>query len=109
MATRDSKKRAAQNHRYYLKNKQKFADYREKQREGIRDAIDEARSGGCENCDEDHPACLTFHHRDPSEKEFQISDCRNKLYSLKKLAAEIAKCDVLCRNCHAKVHWKDRP
>src|ERR1017187_10213051 len=57
----------------------------------------------CQSCGEDHPACLHFHHRNPSEKEFGISRGIT-LWSKKKILAEIEKCDVLCANCHAKLH-----
>ncbi len=28
--------------------------------------------------------------------------------SKERILKEIAKCDVLCRNCHAKLHWEIR-
>lgn len=62
---------------------------------------------GCKVCGEKHPAVLTFHHRDPSSKSFGISDGINyNKYSTKKLLVEMEKCDVMCFNCHHKLHWE---
>ncbi len=59
----------------------------------------------CKKCDENHPACLVFHHRDPKTKQFQISAAVGRSFGKNTILAEIEKCDVLCANCHAKVHW----
>jgi transposase-like protein len=60
----------------------------------------------CKYCGENHPAALQFHHRDPKEKEFDVSTfVYHQKGGLKKLEAEIAKCDVLCANCHLKYHY----
>jgi hypothetical protein len=46
---------------------------------------------------------LTFHHRDPTQKKFTIGqNGGNK--TVKQLKAEIAKCDLVCRTCHDKIH-----
>jgi len=55
----------------------------------------------CRNCGEWRPECLQFHHRDPKEKKFNIGEWIKNGVSLETLQAEIAKCDVLCANCHA--------
>lgn len=55
----------------------------------------------CINCNEWRPECLQFHHRDPKQKEFNVSNFIRNGVSLERLQAEIAKCDVLCANCHA--------
>lgn len=55
----------------------------------------------CRNCGEWRPECLHFHHRDPRQKEFNVSEWIRNGVSLETLKAEIAKCDVLCANCHA--------
>mgnify|MGYP001587426185 CR=1 FL=1 len=56
-------------------------------------------------CGESHPACLEFHHRDPSTKLFQVSAFNSHKQNMDVLKVEIAKCDVLCANCHRKLHW----
>lgn len=64
------------------------------------------RGGGCERCGYDEcVAALQFHHRDPNTKEFTIS---GRSWSLERLRPEVAKCDLLCANCHAEVEWNAR-
>ena len=59
----------------------------------------------CKICGEDYYACLDFHHSDPSTKSFGINKINNIKGMTKELALqEVAKCDVLCRNCHSKLH-----
>ncbi len=59
----------------------------------------------CTKCTENHPACLTFHHNDPTKKEHNISDMIHRVWSRKKVLEEMEKCTVLCENCHRKLHW----
>jgi hypothetical protein len=61
----------------------------------------------CMICGEDHPATLDFHHRDPKQKEFSIAKI-SRGYSKEKLKKELDKCDVLCSNCHRKLHYSLR-
>jgi hypothetical protein len=61
---------------------------------------------GCA-CGERHAACLEFHHRDQSQKEAGISALVAKL-DLVGIVAELAKCDVVCANCHKKHHYETR-
>jgi len=56
----------------------------------------------CIQCGESDPRCLSFHHRDPSKKEHNISSLKRCSWELIKV--EIVKCDILCGNCHRKVH-----
>ena len=50
------------------------------------------------------PAALEFHHRDPSQKDFQIS--RMDSVTLTEIVKkELDKCDLLCSNCHKEEHY----
>lgn len=50
-----------------------------------------------------HQAIFEFHHRDPATKEFGItSDGIPRRWQ--KIVAELAKCVMLCANCHREVH-----
>ena len=62
------------------------------------------KGGRCQRCGYDRcPAALQFHHRDPSVKDPDWSSFRS--YRWARLVEEIEKCDLLCANCHAEVHW----
>ncbi len=56
----------------------------------------------CLCCDENFGPCLEFHHKDSSKKEFELSKGIKK--SMEDIDREIAKCIVLCSNCHKKYH-----
>jgi hypothetical protein len=59
----------------------------------------------CTRCGEKDPACLEFHHLDSDEKESAISNAAGAGWSLERLQSEVDKCVILCRNCHAKLHY----
>lgn len=61
----------------------------------------------CKFCGEKEPVCLDFHHRETEQKKFNIGISWHAV-SRKKLEAEVAKCDVLCSNCHRKLHAKEK-
>ena len=60
------------------------------------------REAGCFYCNENEPCCLSFHHRNPSQKVFGVANFIGR--TIEELDTEIAKCAVLCENCHRKVH-----
>ena len=62
----------------------------------------------CEACPQDHPAVLTFHHINPEEKETDLAHAAHDGWSKERIMKEVSKCKVLCRNCHAILHWKER-
>jgi len=61
----------------------------------------------CRDCGMDHPACLVFHHVDPSQKEITVADALRRGFAKKRILAEMAKCVVLCANCHIKLHARE--
>ncbi len=61
------------------------------------------KRGGCVRCGESDLVCLIFHHRDPATKAFTIGST-GPIRTEEAIIAEATKCDVLCLNCHAKVH-----
>lgn len=69
----------------------------------FKDRLDEIKSRqGCKYCDEKDPCCLDFHHINQSLKVFEIS--RHGSMAWKSVVAEVEKCEVLCANCHRKLH-----
>lgn len=62
------------------------------------------KGGKCEICG--YAKCnsaLEFHHLDPSQKEFQLSNARKSKWE--KTKSELDKCQLLCSNCHNEVHY----
>ena len=63
-----------------------------------------AEAGGCcVLCGYDrHPRALQFHHLEPGSKAFGLAFA-GAARSLARCRAEVAKCVLLCSNCHAEV------
>lgn len=72
--------------------------------------IAQFRSRGCAfaDCPETSPCCLTAHHLNPEEKDFNVGDALRRRLSSARVQAELAKCVCLCFNCHAKVHAEEK-
>lgn len=62
--------------------------------------------GECEHCHTQltdyNYAIFDFHHIDPNTKEYSWSKLR--LFSDARFREELAKCQLLCSNCHRIVH-----
>ena len=73
----------------------------EKRRKRYGDYIAAVKTAiGCEVCGyHEHSSALQFDHINPELKEFHVS--RGRDYTWDKFLKEIAKCRVLCANCHA--------
>ena len=66
------------------------------------------KGGKCQECG--YSKCegaLQFHHLDPNEKDFNLSNkYNNGCFDMDKLKLEVDKCVLLCANCHAEKHFK---
>jgi hypothetical protein len=56
----------------------------------------------CEDCGENNPACLVFHHI--GEKKTDISRMIGKGYAIESIIEELKQCMCLCGKCHRKRH-----
>ena len=57
----------------------------------------------CKKCGCNKFYLIDFHHINPQEKEYTISD--NTHAKFETLLKEIEKCIPLCANCHREFHW----
>ena len=66
----------------------------------------EYKGGKCEICSyaKPIPGAYDFHHKDPNQKDFGISS-KGDIRSIAKLKKEVDKCILVCRNCHAEIHY----
>ena len=96
--------RAAYHQEHYALNRQRYIDAAQvrKRRLALERAaflLDFFASRSCADCGEHDPLVLEFDH--VSDKKFSIArGLRDR--SLQDLIAEMAKCDVVCANCHRR-------
>lgn len=78
---------------------QRYQAERRAPRQAIVDQI--KAESGCMDCGlhPEYSQVLEFDHRPDEDKKFHISD-RMATGTLEELMAEIAKCDIVCANCH---------
>ncbi|MCP1852737.1 MULTISPECIES: hypothetical protein [unclassified Bradyrhizobium] len=90
---------------WYHRNKDFAKAKRAEQKSRIKEWLEEFKRGlKCSECPEDHPATLDFHHLEPDGKDIGVSQAITDGWSIARIKSEMAKCKVLCSNCHRKLH-----
>lgn len=89
--------------KWYRENKDRQI---RRQNDRKRELVDWAREHKtvCNRCGFDNPIALVFHHSDPSLKEISVSKAISNGWGKDRIIKEIAKCEVVCANCHAIEH-----
>jgi hypothetical protein len=93
---------------HYLNNRADRIEYQKKnksRRKGIATDYVNSTKIKCTYCDESTPCCLDYHHINPSDKEYSVSSMVAMGYPKETIDNEIAKCIVVCSNCHRKIHY----
>ena len=65
----------------------------------------ERARNGCQACPASDPRVLTFHHRSSETKDRGVGALVSHGATFETVRAEVAKCTVLCHNCHRKRHY----
>lgn len=95
------------NKKHYQANKQSYIHCAGKWRDNKRKWWFEYKSKlSCSTCGESRHWCLDFHHTDPSSKEGSLSELVTRNVSRERILEEVSKCIVVCRNCHADIHYQ---
>ena len=93
---------------HYLNNREKYIlkshNYKIEFKEWFNDIRKNLK---CSKCEESRWWVLDFHHRNPEEKDYNISDLVTKCSKVL-IIKEVEKCDVLCSNCHRDLHYQQR-
>lgn len=90
---------------HYIDNMDAYKD-RAKQRnkeitDRVRQYIQEQKDKPCQDCGVKYPYyVMDFDHRPGSGKSFNIAQMARIKPTLEKVQQEIAKCDIVCSNCH---------
>lgn len=103
--TRDEQ--LASQRRWYARNARRKMDWQLRRRADMKTWLG-GKKHWCRECGERRSACLAFHHVDSRLKKIDIGIAVHAGWSKKRIEAELAKCIVLCGNCHAKLHWNER-
>lgn len=93
--------------KWYLNNKErikekKAAQSKANRKRNLKYSVDYLSTHPCIDCGETDYLVLEYDHRDSSDKFKAVSDIIRGSYSLERVKAEIAKCDVRCANCHRR-------
>ena len=91
--------------RRYTTGSARYSEYKRRRR--ARAFIRKAKDVPCADCGirYDH-WIMEFDHTE--DKAFTVSHIQHAHLRLDLLAAEIAKCDVVCANCHRERTWRRR-
>ena len=89
------------NAEYYARNRaSEIARVVSRQRATL-EWLRELRRVPCQDCGGTFPAhVMDFAHRDPATKSFGLASENTYLKNRAVLVAEVAKCDIVCANCH---------
>ncbi len=88
------------------KNKD-LQSYDAQQQRGLARKLELVKAAGscCSRCGyRGNLAALTFHHTDPSQKEFKLDMRSLSNRKLNYVLRELDKCTLVCANCHAELH-----
>ena len=78
-------------------------------RTALRQWLDEYKKTlRCVRCGFADYRALEFHHPEGQEKDFNVADMIRSGFSRATIQGEIAKCIVLCSNCHQIEHYDER-
>lgn len=104
MPSKKAQKEWYQQHKDHMRQKQRD------RRAAIRRWLQEEVLAGktCSRCSESDSDCFDFHHKDPSLKEFNMGEVLMRKMGKERILNELAKCEILCANCHRKHHAKER-
>ncbi len=99
----ENKKACYERHKNWIENnKEHVNDYYKKW--SRKNMLNAKKNKSCVLCGyKEFPQILEFHHLDPKEKLRCVKPAKSGM-----LKEEMDKCDLLCPNCHALFHYKER-
>ncbi len=87
---------------YYRRNRQQEIDRVMTRQHATLEFLRDLRRVPCKDCGRRfQPHQMDFDHRDPKQKSFNVTTSRAMLMRRERLMLEVAKCDIVCANCHS--------
>lgn len=111
MAYKDPEERRKAARRHYEANKplykQRAADHTRRHRAEVRRLVIEEKAGKpCTDCGATYPHYVMHFDHVGDDKLFNIGDAGSQGYAWSRIEEEIAKCELVCANCHAGRTWQ---
>lgn len=87
---------------YYMQHRAEYIKRSLHYKEKLRAYLRAAKDHPCVDCGRRYPAyVMDFDHREGEQKLFNVAALHSERWvSLRQLQEEIAKCDLVCANCH---------
>jgi hypothetical protein len=105
MAYRDPQRQRAAEQKWYRENRQRVFDKKNQKKARMREMVHRAKERPCADCGITYPFfVMDFDHVD-GDKVAIISKIAST-GSVLQLLLELAKCEVVCANCHRARTWK---
>lgn len=84
---------------HYKENKQYYVDKATRAKREVIALVNELKSNPCTDCGKTYPPyIMDFDHLNPNFKVGHVSALTS--YGKKRVLEEIAKCELVCANCH---------
>lgn len=100
MRAQDLVKAARYNKTYYDKNRSVFAERKRRYRQEAQALLRTMKDVPCADCGIQYPPyVMDFDHRPGETKLFNVASGPSRA-SMPAFLREVAKCDVVCANCH---------
>lgn len=86
---------------YYRKNKGNLKKKEVRRHGEIKETVNNLKKVPCADCGGMFPTvCMDFDHLPQFEKSANVAELLRRKASLEKILEEVAKCEVVCANCH---------
>lgn len=86
--------------KHYYANKEKYATRNKRTRQLALEYIKKAKDVPCADCGKSYPYYVMDFDHVHGEKTTEINRMRRDRFSLTRIKEEIAKCEIVCSNCH---------
>lgn len=90
--------------KYYKTHPQSIDQAAKKRRASIRQLIIDKKNVPCMDCKVSYPSYVMDFDHVRGNKQFNLSTAAEK--SKQRVTEEMAKCDIICANCHRIRTWK---
>lgn len=91
---------------HYQRNSDKYKKRTLERREQAKECIRKAKTGPCVDCGLVDPRVMEFDHLPHHEKRATVANMPTMGYSVASIEEEIAKCELVCANCHRIRTWE---